>query len=72
MAQWAECRLPAGRTPTRAHLLELARRAGLPTRQTTATASIGRLCEGMGALDELAKDLPIRKTRLAALRKVMA
>ncbi|MEN9396558.1 MAG: hypothetical protein RLZ81_1088 [Pseudomonadota bacterium] len=70
MAQWAECRLLTGRSPTRAYLLELARRAGLRTRQ--ATASIGRLCEGMGALDDLAKDLPIRKTRLAALRNVLA
>lgn len=58
-----------GLAPSRAHLLELARRAGVPTRQ--AQASIDRLCAGMDALGELAKDLPIRKTRLGALRKVL-
>ncbi len=58
-----------GLAPARQHLLELARRGGIPARQ--AQASMDRLCEGMGALGELAKDLPIRKLRLGALRKVL-
>lgn len=58
-----------GLAPARAHLLELARRAAISAAQ--AHSSIDRLCNGMSALPELAKDLPIRKTRLAALRKVL-
>lgn len=58
-----------GLAPARQHLLELARRAAIPARK--ARASIARLCECMSALPELAKDLPIRKTRLATLRKVL-
>jgi len=58
-----------GRAPARSHLLELARRAGISARQ--AEASIDRLCEGMSALPELAAELPIRKKRLATLRKVL-
>lgn len=58
-----------GLAPSRQHLLELARRAAITPRQ--AASSIDRLCDGMGALAELAKDLPIRKTRLAALCRVL-
>ena len=58
-----------GRAPARSHLLELARRAGISARQ--AEASIDRLCEGLSALPELATGLPIRKKRLATLRKVL-
>lgn len=58
-----------GRAPARNHLLELARRGGIPAKQAEAT--MDRLCEGMIALPELAKDLPIRKNRLATLRRVL-
>ncbi len=58
-----------GRAPARGHLLELARRAGINARQ--AEASIDRMCEGVSALPELAQDLPIRKNRLATLRRVL-
>lgn len=58
-----------GRAPARHHLLELARRGGIPIRQ--AEASMDRLCEGMSALPELANELPIRKSRLATLRRVL-
>lgn len=50
-------------------LLELARRGGLPTRQ--AEESLDRLCNGMSALPELAKELPIRKNQLAMLLRVL-
>ncbi len=58
-----------GMAPSREHLLELARRGGIPTQQ--AKMIMDRLCEGMNALPALAIDLPIRKSRLAALRKVL-
>lgn len=59
-----------GRAPARAHLLEVARRAGLPVK--AAEAVIDRLCASMGAFDRLAADLPIRKTRLAQIRRTLA
>lgn len=58
-----------GRAPARSHLLELARRGGIPARQ--AEASMDRLCNGMSALPELANELPIRKNRLVTLRRVL-
>lgn len=58
-----------GRAPARSHLLDLARRGGLAARQ--AEESIDRLCNGMSALPELAKDLPIRKSQLAMLLRVL-
>lgn len=58
-----------GRAPARNHLLELARRGGLDIR--LAEERIDRMCDGMNALPELAKDLPIRKNRLATLRRVL-
>ncbi|HEX5339210.1 MAG TPA: HipA domain-containing protein, partial [Gallionella sp.] len=58
-----------GRAPARRHLLELAKRGGLHARQ--AEQSIARISHGMSALPELAKDLPIRKSRLTALRQVL-
>ena len=58
-----------GLAPGRAHLLELARCAGVPIMQ--AETSIERLCQGVNALPELAKDLPIRKSRLTTLRKAL-
>lgn len=58
-----------GRAPAHSHLCELARRGGIPARQ--AEVAIDRLCEGMSALPELAKNLPIRKSRLATLRRVL-
>ncbi|MDP1634861.1 MAG: type II toxin-antitoxin system HipA family toxin [Gallionellaceae bacterium] len=58
-----------GRTPARNHLLELARRGGLDIR--LAEERIDRMCDGMNALPELARDLPIRKNRLATLRRVL-
>jgi len=58
-----------GRTPARSHLLELARRGGIPRKQ--AEASMDRLCDGMTAWPELAKDLPIRKNRLGELWRVL-
>lgn len=58
-----------GRAPARSHLLELARRGGIPALQ--AEASLDRLCEGMSALPGLAKNLPIRKSRLATLLRVL-
>lgn len=58
-----------GRAPGRRHLIELAKRSGLHLRQ--AEQSIERICLGMSALPELAKDLPIRKSRLTALRQVL-
>lgn len=58
-----------GRAPTRGHLLELARRGGLTARQ--AEESLDRLCNGMSALPELAKDFPIRKSQLAMLLRVL-
>lgn len=59
-----------GRAPGREHLLELARRGGVPL--PAAQAGIDRMLEGMSAFDALAQDLPIRKTRLAELRRVLA
>lgn len=58
-----------GRAPARRHLIELARRGGIPARQ--AEASMDRLCEGMSTLPELANELPIRKSRLATLLRVL-
>lgn len=58
-----------GRAPTRSHLLELARRGGIKAKQ--AEVIMDRLCEGMSALPELAKELPIRKNRLTTLRRVL-
>lgn len=58
-----------GRAPARNHLLELARRGGLDIR--LAEERIDRMCDGMNALPELARDLPIRKNRLATLRRVL-
>ncbi|MDP2793670.1 MAG: type II toxin-antitoxin system HipA family toxin [Sulfurisoma sp.] len=59
-----------GRAPGREHLLELARRSGVPL--PAAQAGIDRILEGMSAFEALAQDLPIRKTRLAELRRVLA
>jgi len=58
-----------GRAPARGHLLELARRGGLTARQ--AEESLNRLCNGMSALPELAKELPIRKSQLAMLLRML-
>lgn len=58
-----------GRAPARSHLLELARRGGVPAKR--AEAVMERLCEGLNALPQLAKGLPIRKSRLAMLRRVL-
>lgn len=58
-----------GRAPARNHLLELARRGGLDIR--LAEERIDRMCDGMNALPELARDLPIRKNRLATLMRVL-
>lgn len=58
-----------GRAPARSHLLELARRGGLTARQ--AEESINRLCNGMSALPELSKELPIRKSQLTMLLRVL-
>jgi serine/threonine-protein kinase HipA len=58
-----------GRAPARNHLLELARRGGIPARH--AKESIDRLCDGMSALPELAKNLPIRKSQLTTLRRML-
>lgn len=58
-----------GRAPARSHLLDLARRGGIAARQ--AEESIDRLCEGMSSLPELAKNLPIRKSQLATLQRVL-
>jgi len=58
-----------GRAPAHSHLQELALRGGIPVRQ--AEASMDRLCEGMSALAELAKGLPIRINKLASLRRVL-
>ncbi|HLA34432.1 MAG TPA: type II toxin-antitoxin system HipA family toxin [Rhodocyclaceae bacterium] len=58
-----------GRAPGRHHLRELARRGGIPEKQAEAT--MDRLCEAMNALPQLAHELPIRKSRLAALRRIL-
>jgi serine/threonine-protein kinase HipA len=58
-----------GHAPARGHLLELARRCGLSARQSQE--SIDRLCNGMSAFPELAKDFPIRKKQLAMLLRVL-
>ncbi|MHB1360449.1 MAG: type II toxin-antitoxin system HipA family toxin [Rhodocyclaceae bacterium] len=59
-----------GRAPERSHLLEVARRAGLE--QARAAAVIDHLLENVMTLPSLAADLPIRKRRLAEVRKVLA
>lgn len=59
-----------GRTPTRDHLLEVARRGGIKLKQAQET--IDRLRDGISALPVLAADLPIRKRRLAEIRRVLA
>ncbi|MDP2810300.1 MAG: type II toxin-antitoxin system HipA family toxin [Rhodocyclaceae bacterium] len=59
-----------GRAPGRGHLLEAARRAGLDARQ--AQAALDRLLAGVADLPQLAADLPIRKRRLAEIRRVLA
>lgn len=59
-----------GRAPGRPHLLEVARRGGLPAK--AAAAAIDRLREAVGAFDTLAAQFPIRKSRLAAIRRVLA
>ncbi|MDP2809876.1 MAG: type II toxin-antitoxin system HipA family toxin [Rhodocyclaceae bacterium] len=59
-----------GRAPTRAHLLEVARRSGIELK--SARAIIDRLLEGVSALPALAADLPIRKRRLAEIRRILA
>jgi serine/threonine-protein kinase HipA len=58
-----------GRAPARSHLLELARRGGINARH--AEESLDRLCQGMSVLPEIAKNLPIRKSRLTTLRRVL-
>jgi len=58
-----------GRTPTRDHLLEVARRGGIKLKP--AQEIIDRLLEGVSALPALAADLPIRKRRLAEIRRVL-
>jgi len=58
-----------GRAPSRAHLIEVARRGGIDA--GVAQKIIDRLLEAMGALPALAAELPIRKTRLAALRRTL-
>ena len=60
-------RISAGTRPV--HLMELARRAGVPIVQ--AETSIERLCQGVNALPGSAKGLPIRKSRLTTLRKAL-
>lgn len=59
-----------GRAPGRSHLLEVARRGGMDRDQ--AEAIIERLLAGVAALPALAADLPIRKSRLQAIRRVLA
>ena len=58
-----------GRAPSRSHLLELARRSGISMKQ--AGESLDHLCNGMSALPDLAKELPIRKSQLAMLLRVL-
>lgn len=59
-----------GRAPARHHLIEVARRGGIDA--VAARKTIDRLREAMSALPTLAADLPIRKTRLAELRRTLA
>lgn len=59
-----------GRAPGRSHLMEVARRCGIDA--VAAQKIIDRLREAMSALPALAADLPIRKTRLAELRRTLA
>ncbi len=59
-----------GRAPGRSHLLEVARRGGIPP--ASAVAILDRLLAGMEALTTLAADLPIRKRRLDEIRRVLA
>jgi serine/threonine-protein kinase HipA len=57
-------------SPRAAHLLEVARRGGLDPVQ--ARSIIERLLDGLTALSALAADLPIRKRRLAEIRRMLA
>lgn len=59
-----------GRAPARDHLLEVAQRGGIDA--VAAQKIIDRLLAAMSALPALATDLPIRKTRLAELRRSLA
>lgn len=59
-----------GRAPARHHLFEIARRGGIDTGVTQRI--IARLLEAMSALPSLVAELPIRKTRLAELRRTLA
>lgn len=59
-----------GRAPSRAHLLEVARRGGIAIKQ--ARAVIDRMLEGVSELPGLAAGLPIRKRRLAEVRRILA
>ncbi len=59
-----------GRAPTRAHLVEVARRGGIGVQQ--ADAIIDRLLVGIAELPRLAADLPIRRARLAEIRRILA
>lgn len=58
-----------GRAPTRAHLLQVAQRGGIALK--SAQATINRLHEGVAVLPKLATKLPIRKTRLAEIMRVL-
>ncbi|MBI5109184.1 MAG: type II toxin-antitoxin system HipA family toxin [Rhodocyclales bacterium] len=59
-----------GRAPARRHLLEVARRGGIDA--VAAQKIIDRLLAATTALPTLASGLPIRKTRLAELRRILA
>ncbi|MDO8787310.1 MAG: type II toxin-antitoxin system HipA family toxin [Sulfuritalea sp.] len=59
-----------GRAPGRTHLIEVARRGGIDP--ATAQTVVDRLLEAVTALPALAAELPIRKRRLAELRRTLA
>lgn len=58
-----------GRAPGRRHLLEVARRGGLAPAEAGAT--IDRLLQRLADLPGFAADLPIRKGRLAEVRRLL-
>jgi serine/threonine-protein kinase HipA len=58
-----------GRTPGRDHLIEVARRGGIDA--IAAQRTIDRLLAAISAMPALARDLPIRKTRLAELQRTL-
>ncbi len=59
-----------GRAPGRTHLLEVARRGGIPPR--AAGETLDRLLTGVADLKSLATDLPIRKRRLDEIRRFLS